>query len=138
MNKYKEAILPIIEDTNVKAFQIASLLSILGLIILGCSVGLLEVGTFRYIGVAIGLIFMALPFALRFVIDKHKTIGAIKFTEFEILIKLTNEEPKTFDTQKLAIFDFNIIDYEGETKARDLVRTSSTMNVRSGAENAVF
>ncbi len=42
--KYTEALLPIIEETNQKAFQKASLLMLLGLILFGCTVGFLEPG----------------------------------------------------------------------------------------------
>lgn len=138
MSNFKEVVLPIVEEVNVKAFQIAGYLSLLGIIVLGCSVGFMEIGTFRTIGVVIALIFMVSPFALRFVIDKHKKIGIIRFSEGEILTKLKDQEPKIYEVNSIDKIEFNIVDHEGETKAKDLVRTSTRMNVRTGAENTVY
>jgi hypothetical protein len=127
-----------VEDANVKIFQAASIISIVGIALLGCSVGFLEVSTLRTISVIIALFSMGLPFALRFIVDKHKKIGVIRFSELEILTKLHGGDPIIHDVSKIEQFEFNIIDFEGETKARDLIRTSSTMNVRSGADNQVL
>ena len=138
MNKYKDVILPIVEKANTKAFKVATIVSVVGIAILACSVGLLEVGAVRTTGVVLGLVFMVSPFALRFIIDKHKKVGVIRFSDHEILTKLKEDEPRIFDVAKFEQFEFTIVDFEGETKAIDLVRSSSTMNVRSGAENQVF
>ncbi|MDG1333224.1 MAG: hypothetical protein P8P74_12895 [Crocinitomicaceae bacterium] len=138
MNKYKEVILPIVEEANSKIFNFAAVLSVMGIAVLASSVGFLEVSTLRTIGVITGLGLMVLPFALRFVIDKHKKIGVIRFSDQEILTKLNGDEPRIFDVTKFEKFEFTIVDFEGETKAIDLVRSSRTMNVRSGAENQIF
>ena len=138
MKKYNEALLPIVEKVNVKAFKIASMLSILGMILIGLSVVFLEVGTIRTIGVTIGVIMIGLPFILRFFIDKDQNIGVIRFTDKELLTKLKGEESKSFSIDDIRVLKYEIIDYEGETKAIDLLRSSSRMNVRSGTDNTVF
>lgn len=138
MKQYTEVVLPIVEETNGKAFQIAGGLSIVGIAILGCSVGLLDVGALRSTGVVLGLVLMVLPFALRFVMDQHKKIGLIRFSEFEILTKLNGENEIIHDVNSFNVFEFDIVDFEGETKARDLARTSSTLNVRTGSDNQVY
>ncbi|MFK7787030.1 MAG: hypothetical protein AB8B56_18055 [Crocinitomicaceae bacterium] len=138
MSTYKEIVLPLVEEKNAKAFRTADLLGLVGLIVLGCSLGLLQIGTFRTVSVILALILIAAPFLLRFLIDKHRKIGVIRFSNNEILTKLKDEEPIIFEIGALTAFEYQIVDYEGETKASDLGRTSSSLNVRSGSENSVY
>jgi len=115
MSNYKEAILPIVKEANTTVFKSAQVASLFGIVILGLSVWLLEVGSLRTAGVVIGLLFMGLPFLLRFFIDKHKEIGLIRLTEGEILTKMKGSEPVVYPIDE----------------------TSSRMNVRTGAENQI-
>lgn len=135
MNKYKEAIFPIIKDVNVNVYRIARALSVLGILILLCSAVFLEFGTLSKIMGTAGFVFMALPFVLKFAIDSSKIIGVIKLTEFEIITKFTIEEPMKFDIKNIDNLEFVIVDYEGESKIRDVI--NSDMSIRPGTENEV-
>jgi len=135
MNKYKEVVVQMIELANVKIFRLATFLRIIGFVSIVCSAGLLEVGTFRTLGVCVGMFFIMFPIILRFFIDKHKTIGVIKFTEFQIITKLIGGERIIHDLEKINKIRFTILDYEGENRIQDSFHSSTMMKVRTGTEN---
>jgi hypothetical protein len=138
MNKYKDIVVQIIEEANVKVFRLATILSIIGLLSIGCSAGFLEVGTLRTLGVCFGMFFFISPFTLRFFIDKHKIIGAIKFTEVQIITKLIGGEQIIHNLEKINKIRFTILEYEGESKIQDAFQKSTMMKIRTGTENKLF
>jgi len=138
MNKYKEIVVKIIEETNVMFFRLATFLRIIGFILIICFAWLLEVGTIRTLGLLFGLFLMTFPFTLRIFIAKYKTVGALKFTEYQIITKLIDGERIIHEIEKINRFKFTILDYEGEERIRDSFHSSTMMKIRTGTENKLF
>lgn len=139
MNRqFSEVVLPLVEKTNSKAFKFVTMLCVLGIIILGVTVGVMEVGTLRTISVLIAFLFIISPFLLGFFLENTKKIGVIRLTSNEILIKKTGEESFSYDINTITDFNFIIKDYEGEKKTVDMINTASMINYRSGAENIIY
>lgn len=137
MPQYQQALLPIVKNTNERIFQLATVISIIGIVCIASAVFFLEVGILRTVGVIVGLLMAAAHFILRFFVDQHQTIGVLRLTEFEVLVKLKNAEPVSYAVEDLEGITFNLVDFEGETKGEDLLQDASMMNVRSGAENTI-
>ncbi len=137
MRQFEELVLPIVENVNTKIFKIALVLAIIGVL------GLLyfsifhDVGTIRTIGGVLSLILMALPFLLKFFIGEFRKIGRIRFSAFEILVKMDDAEAQVFPVSKIVKFDWSLQDYEGETRFSDIFNRSQHLEVRTGAENRV-
>lgn len=135
--KYSNVTLSIVEEKNSKAFGIASLLALIGIVVLILSIVLFKVGTIRTSGIIVSLALIVSPFALRFFIDQYKKIGVLRLEENGILVKYNNQEAISYSKDLLENLSAEIKDFEGETKVTDLKRGASTINVRSGEENKI-
>ncbi len=136
MRQFEEVVLPIVENVNTKIFKIALVLAIIGVLGLLYFSIFYDVGTIRTIGGVLSLILMALPFLLRFFIGEFRKIGRIRFSAFEILVKMDDAEAQVFLVSNIEKFSWYVQDYEGETRFSDIFK-SQHLEVRTGAENRV-
>ena len=137
MSKTPEIILRLLEPSNEKIFKASRVLRILGILILLLTVFLMEIGMIRIVLVSISLFLMSLPFVLNFFIDEFKQIGLMKLLKHEITVKFKGENPTIIKSTELEDFKFDITDFEGETKAVDLINSAGRMNMRLGTKNKV-
>lgn len=137
LQQFEEVVVPIVGNVNTKTFRIALICALIGLL------GLLyfsifhDVGTLRTIGGVLSLILMALPFLLRFFIPEFQNIGRIRFSEFEILVKMDGTEAQVFLVSNIDKIEWFLQDYEGETRFSDVIVSSAQLQNRTGAENQV-
>ena len=135
MKKSQEIILQMLEVSNEKAFKLANISRLVGIVLLISVVFLLEVSTIRTISVVLALILTSLPFTFKFFIDEHKQIGLIKLLENEITLKYKGIDPLIILPKEIKDFGYKLTDYEGEKKLIDLVNSTGRLNNRLGTGN---
>jgi hypothetical protein len=126
-----------VEAINKKAYRVANILTVIGIGLLVGVYFLEPASTERLIVLIVALLFLASRFILGFFLDSTRKAGALYFFESELQLIENKKVIETIPYSSMTNFDFSIIEFEGETKGVDMLRSSSRMHVRSGADNLV-
>lgn len=140
MKQYPNLVLNWFEETNTKAYFIANMMVLIGIVLLIVVVIADPNDTLRVILTITAFAFIASRFLLGFFRDSTKKSGSILFFDDEIHLLQGKTIIQRFKLSDISRFKYKIEAYEGEIKAEDFqggIDGGPTVTLRSGINNEI-